>query len=364
MTDHDPGEHVGRVKPPAYFAGALDDAERLLKYSAENGVEVDDETRATILTARTAHGSDWNDEIAAKLLAALTRLAAKLKPVTAESLRAYHGEIRVTVRTYLRVALVLACLIVPISVATFVTSAVSTALREDVARANALAVKLRSELGPPPAAGVPEEIPKGISINDVVADLQEYASTVRLINARARKLNYFVIPHHRLPLEDDGTRDERKKRFELPIGLASPIAARDNITDTYQDVRYFAQTLLTDVSVFYGAIGACILPVLYALLGTCAYLIRTFEDQMSSRTFIPSAANAARFLIAAIGGAVVGLFNNFSITDQASIPPLALAFLIGYAVDVFFAFLEGLLKAFTKSAGGPGAHPPAPEKPA
>ena len=49
------------------------------------------------------------------------------------------------------------------------------------------------------------------------------------------------------------------------------------------------------------------------------------------------------------GGAVVGLFNNFTVTEQASIPPLALAFLVGYAVDVFFAFLEGLLKAFTKS---------------
>jgi hypothetical protein len=89
--------------------------------------------------------------------------------------------------------------------------------------------------------------------------------------------------------------------------------------------------------------------VLYALLGTCAYLLRNFESQMSNHTFIPSPANSARFLIAAIGGAVVGLFNNFSITPEASVPPLALAFLVGYAVDVFFAFLEGLLKAFAKS---------------
>ena len=70
---------------------------------------------------------------------------------------------------------------------------------------------------------------------------------------------------------------------------------------------------------------------------------------MSTRTFTPSAANSARFLIAAIGGAVVGLFNNFVVTQEASIPPLALAFLVGYAVDVFFAFLEGFLKAFTKN---------------
>jgi hypothetical protein len=55
-------------------------------------------------------------------------------------------------------------------------------------------------------------------------------------------------------------------------------------------------------------------------------------------------------LIASIGGAVVGLFNNFTLTQGASISPLAIAFLVGYAVDVFFAFLEGLLKTFTKPA--------------
>ncbi len=367
MTQPDPNGPLEHAKPPAYFAAALDDAERLLKYSAEIGVDVDDETRAAVLHARTAFTGAWTEEIGAKLLSALTRLAARLKPVTAESLKAFHGETRVTVRTYLRIAIVLACIIVPVSLATFVTSAVSTALREDITKANALAVKLRAELGAPhpqstpttPATQTPQsaaaQIPEGISPADVIADLQEYASTVRIINARANKLNHFVLPHQALPPEDLLPPKERKDAFELSVGIPDPIADRDNITNTYQDVRYFAQTLLTDVSVFFGAITTCILPVLYALLGTCAYLIRTFEDQMSNRTFTPSAANSARFLIAAIGGAVVGLFNNFSITEQASIPPLALAFLVGYAVDVFFAFLEGLLKAFTKNTGG-GLH--------
>src|ERR1019366_2841301 len=104
------------------------------------------------------------------------------------------------------------------------------------------------------------------------------------------------------------------------------------------------------LSFFYGAIAACLLPVLYALLGTCAYLLRTFENQTTTRTFTPSIANSARFLVAAIGGAVVGLFNNFTIGQGASIPPLAIAFLVGYAVDVFFAFLEGMLQTFTKNS--------------
>jgi hypothetical protein len=349
-------------KNPAYFNDALCDAERLLKYAAGIGIDVTPDTRGAILRARTAYTDGWTEDVAANLLAALTSLASRLKPVTAESLKAYHDDTRPTVHNYLVWAIILACVIIPVSVATFVTSAVSTAIRDDITRANTLAVKLRAELGPPAAPGQTVEFPpKGVSEADVIADLQEYASIVRVINARARKLNHFVLPRQRLPFEDVATPEERKKFFELPVGIPDPIAARDNITNTYQDVRYFAQTLVTDVAVFYGAISACILPVLYALLGTCAYLLRTFEDQMSNRTFTPSAANSARFLIAGIGGAVVGLFNNITITEQASLPPLAIAFLVGYAVDVFFAFLEGLLRAFTKT---PANNPPPSAPPA
>jgi hypothetical protein len=69
---------------------------------------------------------------------------------------------------------------------------------------------------------------------------------------------------------------------------------------------------------------------------------------MGTRTFILSRANSARFLIAVIGGAVVGLFDNFTIGQGASIPPLAIAFLVGYGVEVFFSFLDGLLQPLTK----------------
>ena len=103
------------------------------------------------------------------------------------------------------------------------------------------------------------------------------------------------------------------------------------------------------VSVFYGAAAACILPVLYALLGTCAFLLRCFSQQMSSRTFVPSRSDSPRFLIAAIGGAVVGFFHRFALGQDTSISPFAIAFLVGYAVDIFFSFLDGLVQAFTKS---------------
>jgi hypothetical protein len=371
-------EKVTAAQPgsPSYFHVALDDAERLLKHAAESGIDVDADTCDHILQARAASGGvGWNEETVANLLAALTKLTASLKPVTAESLKACTDETRPTVRTLWVVAICLAIIIVPFSVASFVSSAISSAIRADITTANDLAVKLRSELGTAsaPSAGTPEkpELPKGLNEADVISQLQLYASTIRAIDARSRQLNRFVFDAERDPFaeyrwkpkqsdKEQAAADAKiKDMFQLPVGLTNKPQALDTLTATYQDVRLFGQDILDLISVYYGAITTCLLPVLYALLGTCAYLLRTFEQQMAARTFIPSAANSARFLIAGIGGAVVGLFNNFTITQGASIPPLAISFLVGYAVDVFFSFLEGLLQAFTKNKSSPNSPQPA-----
>ena len=386
--------------PPAYFAEALTDAERLLKYAAESGMSIDDATRDSILQARAASSSSgWTEETAANLLTALTTLAALAKPVTAASLKACQDEIKPTVRIYLRSAIFLAVFIVPFSVASFLVSSLSTAIRSDISTANDLAVKLNKQTRPPqpqpltavpttavprntasqtvasPASTVPPPptfmpcsvsstpgpvvpLPIGVNSDDVILELQQYATLTRSIYARARQLNALVVWS-----EGDPCRDIRNNPaalhqvFELPAGLPNFIQAADDRTAVYQEVRYFAQSLLDDTSSYYGAITIVFLPVLYALLGTCAYLLRNFEQQMSARTFIPSQANSARFFIAGIGGGVVGLFNNFAITQGASVSPLAIAFLVGYGVDVFFAFLEGLLQSFTRNTASPA--PPA-----
>ena len=354
-------------EPPPYFEEALKDAERMLKHAAEMGICVSAETRDHVLQARSAVTAGWNEKVAADLLTALTDLATRLRPVTAASLKACISSTRQTVRGYWLVAACLAVVIVPFSLVTFVSSAVSNAIRTDIATANELAVKLRSQLGAPlpqpaGASAAPKpapSLPAGLDQADVITELQLYASTIRAIDARARQLNVLVFRAERDPfayLRKDPEKAHLK--FQLPAGLTNLAEAAEERTQVYQDVRYFAQSLLDDVSFYYGAVSTCLLPVLYALLGTCAYLLRSFEQQMSLRTFTPSVANSARFLIAAIGGAVVGLFNNFNITQSASIPPLAIAFLVGYAVDVFFAFLEGLLQAFTKNTVHPAAAAP------
>lgn len=347
------------------FARMVDDAVLLLTYAAETGTDVDAATRATILNAKAATNAEWDYPDAGNLLAAISVLTAKLK-VTAGSLRASksNGGNR-DIKSLRRWTLILAVPIILFSVLSFVSSSISTTMRSDITNANELLVKLRAELGTPaaPTAGTPEKpaLPQGLNEGDVLTQLQSYASTVRSIDAQARQLNWFVLKVEHDPFakyrwnpklpdpERKANQEALKGFFQLPVGLENMPAALDNVTTTYQQVRSFAQDILALVSVYYGAVTACLLPILYALLGTCAFLLRNVEEELRTLTFVPSSrTNWARFLIAGIGGAVVGLFN-FAMTQGTSISPLAIAFLVGYAVDVFFSFLEGLLQTFTKS---------------
>ena len=348
------------------FRRVLNDAMLLLTYAAETGTEVDGTTRAAILSARAIASPDWNYPGAANLLAALSTLTAKLKPITADSLRASSSNlVDPDIRSLRWWTCILTIPIILFSVLSFVSSSIVTEIHTDITTANELLVKLRAELGTPdaPTAGTADKpaLPAGLNEGEVLTELQQYASTVRAIDARARQLNWFVLNAEHdpyaiyrwnsklSPKEQDANQQAIKNLFQLPVGLPNMPLALDKLTATFQNVRSFAQDILDLVSVCYGAITACLLPILYALLGTCAYLLRNFDEELRALTFVPSSkTNWARFLIAGIGGAVVGLFN-FVFTQGASISPLAIAFLVGYAVDVFFSFLEGLLQAFTKS---------------
>jgi hypothetical protein len=365
MAQPQPYQRPTYPEAPAYFGEALEDAERLLKYAAEMGIPIEDDTRDHILQARMGSSAGWDEETAAALLIALGRLAAKLKPVTAESLKARNA--RPTLRNYWIVSICLAVIVVLFSAASFVASALSGAIKTDVQLANDLAVKLRAQLGPPPqeqrkAAPLGNATQTNAATNpgdvDVITELQQYATDIRAIYGRARQLRVLAFGAETDPFALD-RKDTVKmhNNLQLPEGLADFAWAAGDRTKKYQDLRYYAQSLVDDVAFYYGAISACVLPVLYALLGTCAFMLRTFEQQMASRTFAPSMANSARFLIAIIGGAVVGLFNNFAIGQGVSIPQLAIAFLVGYSVDVFFAFLEGTLQTITRGRAGSSTPP-------
>jgi hypothetical protein len=371
------------LSPPAYLtvpylSEKLEEAELLLSHAAVSGIKVDAEVRDSVLQARIAHDAGKvTEQVAANLLSALTELAGNVLPVSAASLRASANlfSVRKTIRIYGITAVLVGCLIIFISLLTYFSSSVSDKIKSDIDLANGLASKLRSELGPSPtlataATQTPptlnlaqadkvwygtETTPPGLSDREIIGDLQQFAATMREIDGYVRQLRFFVFDF------DDTKYARAKGTLELDAGL--DLRLSEELTKKvaeYQHIRNLGNNVQQKVTVYYGAIATCILPVLYALLGAGAYLLRTFEDQIKSRTLIAGDRHMARFLIAGIGGLVVGLFNNFT-TQGITFSPFAVAFLVGYAADVFFTFLEGLLQIFKRGAPGqapaPGSAP-------
>ena len=185
-----------------------------------------------------------------------------------------------------------------------------------------------------------------------LTQLQTFASTIRSLQDDTTQLNVFVLKSIENPFGDIAKNSKMQRGFELDSKLGTSLAAlqaeTNRKTELYQRVRRYANEVTNRVDFLYGAINASVLPMLYALLGACAFLLRLFANELNSRTFSTSYAISARFTIALIAGMVVGIFSN-NIFQGASLSPFALAFMVGYAADVFFSFLDSLMQSFSKT---------------
>jgi hypothetical protein len=109
--------------------------------------------------------------------------------------------------------------------------------------------------------------------------------------------------------------------------------------ELYQSVRDFSQERCTSYKDFGGAISIYLFPMLYAVLGACLCDLRCRAHDQARRS---APLGSARYTTAIIGGAVIGTFTSL-IPTSLSLPPLLIAFLLGYSVDVFTAWLDGLI---------------------
>ena len=373
---------IDESKPDSTDAvqSVLKNAELLLRYAADNGVTVDPNARATIIATRQEYDNKaLGTERSAAVYAAYTHLAIILQPVTVDTIRACRNLSVVALKRYRLWVLLLTAFVISLGVISFMTSAITQKIGDDITAANALAVKLGAQLGvlpdpqdildtsakaettqtpvkpstaPPAKPGATDTaevraLPSGLSESDVITELQQFAALIREIYNRALSLNGFLHMDYDPFLTERQNNPQFWRIFQLPTRLDDFRQTASNKIFLYQRVRAFGNDVQFDSSIIYGAIGAYFLPILYALLGAFAYGLRKFAAEVRGMTYHPSQANSARVVTAAICGAIVGLFNNF--WQGISLPPLAIAFLVGYGVEVFFAFLDKLLQTFGAS---------------
>jgi hypothetical protein len=93
------------------------------------------------------------------------------------------------------------------------------------------------------------------------------------------------------------------------------------------------------------------LPMLYGLLGSLTYILRTLSAEINDVTFTRGSAArySLRWPLGMLAGVTIGLFFDPShFAGLAAITPLGIAFLAGYGVELFFTGLDGLIRTFTR----------------
>jgi hypothetical protein len=366
------------------FSAALNDAEELLKYAAEVGKIVPKEVVDAILTARE-DGNTSNKQVRSAFYEAFTQLSSICGDVTAQTIRwcSSPATFRALRRNrVLAVSLTLA--IAAVSVITFVTDDLSKRILADMTAANEGAAKLRVELTD--VAGEPKELDvkyaqqdpcsfidqapspgdRGIRNIDDVIQLQQLATTIRELLGRALKLNRVIYSIECDPFSMQSCGDPRHDNASIKEpDLTRSLQINPTIINftaevvckirTYQLVRTFAANVQGEYSAAIGAIASFALPILYAWLGAFAYRLRSFADTIKKKTYHPSFADSARMITAVIAGAIVALFNP---SQGIALSPLAIAFLAGYGVELFFRFLDTLINfGSPPSQSGQGGTP-------
>ena len=117
--------------------------------------------------------------------------------------------------------------------------------------------------------------------------------------------------------------------------------------ELYQAIRDYAQDLCNYAKWFLGAITTYLLPVAYALLGAFLYAFRSFARRAPEQETASLLDRNSRFLMAAIAGIAISLFSSL-IPQSMPLSPLALAFLVGYSIEVFTSRLDELVRRLTR----------------
>ncbi len=375
------------VSPPPGFERSLSDAEILLRFAAESGrlsggkqpqgAMHGDMITDGILDARAAvECGAISRHVLRRFWVAVSELSVITGSVSAASLAACAAN---PIRWLKLRVLSLACIVILGSIGLFMNNSTADEIMDLIGQQNATALKLWSDLqyfrtedGPGDIhahdGGISERrafagasqmlattVPH-LTTDELFGEIVEFSRKSNWLLETASRLNdWFNPPQLRVDVRpvvfQEGNPDH-----VTAINVPPDIKSTEDIVNeglkqivAYQLIRNFALASYKTNSVFYGGITTYLLPAVYALLGASLYGFRLTARLIRNRTYLPSAAHSARYFIALIAGIVIGLFSGL-IPKGVSLPPLAVAFLVGYAVEAFFSRLDDMIDRFRQSA--------------
>jgi hypothetical protein len=383
-----PNPPPGMKTRPDARAAALDDAKLLLHYAIKQGVELEDETTKTLIEIMSdIETKGWNPVSELTFWAAYAQLAKAARPVTAESLRSIdHGSARppraitevvlTSVVTGVALALLLTLQIYWVIGSNIVTTI--DRLISDVDRFQTqmqaadyqlFSITAISEAAQPAVVTDPSQPdqPRPSTNSAPAADLQrefvrlklEYESNSRSFDQGRRILeaNYALLNDWRNnSLNFFGSNVDAQ--YAKP---PEPIEGEESyeLKDRAERLKELSSTIaLSDAKSTLQSMASYMLPLLYGLVGACAYVLRAVSRDMRDVVFYPGSPvhYRLRLLLGALSGIAIGWFFTPEQLPSGlkGIQPLALAFLAGYSVELLFAAMDRFISAFSGESRAPG----------
>lgn len=336
------------------LASSLRDAQILLAYAAQNGIAIDGATIKSVVAAASLHASNsMTDDDEAGFWAAFNLLAKTVAPVTVGSLRSIMDVeasertlfglhfrksplARKAVRWYTTLAIVTLATLLVVQIYWLFGAKITSDIQKTSETQSKVGASLRSaeklaaQLASKPKNAPPEEA------------TAPAATEVDIPSLRAQK--------ETLSMKEESSY-EALAGWSAVWGNFLPEFACETRENPPKCKIYANTVLLQSSSLVLEALQRYLLPLLYGLLGTCVYVLRTLAAEISRRTY-SEASNIGfriRLYLGTLGGMVFAWFLIPESTDSLfkSLSPFALAFLSGYSVELLFAAMDRFLAAFT-----------------
>lgn len=140
----------------------------------------------------------------------------------------------------------------------------------------------------------------------------------------------------------------------FPDGAGYKVGDANSVESTNDNLLATSRLKLEILSTY-------LLPLLYGLLGACAFVLRSVTAEVKAEIFSRTSdvSYRLRLMLGLVAGLSIGWFLHPTDKDAgllASLSPLALAFIGGYSVELLFAVLDRIVNAF--SSKGDGEPPP------
>jgi len=299
----------------------------------------------------------WTPEISQSFWSAFNKLCQLIQPVTMDSIGAGHENIETikwfpprkvkislgtrTSRRYLVVLFALIAATVPLQLYSWLYTIESkrvddliSKLQDTYATLGESYTKLNGE-----TIGKPSDKWSA----DQIATAEQMPERAKVWNNDIDRLAYHVVILNKLAFQKPaviGTIDPQS------FAKMQWYEAFNAVNERNEKLKLSAASAETAAGLIAGVLLSFVLPILFGMTGAVTFVIRTMSDQIKASTFSTTSPirHLMRVTLGALAGLVVGLFSNLS--NQITLPPLALAFLGGYGVEALFSMFDSFIAKF------------------